>query len=144
MRPVSFAHSFVRDFEPEPERELRVDRHYLLCVSRGALRLESDGAVWSRPPARAALITAGRPIRVTIPQPVTTSSVLVDPAQVAAPPAPLSVFDLTPLARMLVDECRRWDGADEPLTDYGVAMFRALVAATWALAEHPSPASMPT
>ena len=144
MQPVSLAHSFVRDFEPEPERELCVDHHYLLCVSRGALRLEADGTVWSLPPARAALITAGRPIRVTIPQPATTSSVLVDPDQVPAPPAPLTVFDLSPLARALLDECRRWDGSDEPLDDYGVAMFRALVASTWALAEHPSPASMPT
>src|SRR3546814_6643773 len=59
-----------RDFEPAPTRRLCVDRHYLLCARRGALRLEVDGTTWSLPPARAALIRAGIPIEVSIPQPV--------------------------------------------------------------------------
>jgi AraC-like DNA-binding protein len=141
---TGIAHSFVRDFAPDGERELCVDRHYLLCVSRGALRLEAEGTVWSLPPARAALITAGRPILVTIPQPVTTSSVLIAPDQVPAPPAPLSVFDLSPLARALLDECGQWPESEHALPDYATTMFRALVAATWSLAERPGPASMPT
>src|SRR5690349_21392850 len=37
------AYSFVRTFAPEPARELCVDRHYLLCASAGALRLEAQG-----------------------------------------------------------------------------------------------------
>ena len=57
------AYSFVRTFAPEPARELCVDRHYLLCASAGALRLEAQGQAWLLPPARAALIQAGRPIQ---------------------------------------------------------------------------------
>ena len=137
------AYSFVRDFDPEPTRQLCVDRHYLLCASHGALRLEADGTVWSLPPARAALITAGHPIEVSIPQPITTASILVSTDFAPRPPAPLTVFDLTPLARTLVTECGQWGESDVPLSDYAITMFRALIAATWALAEHPSPARMP-
>src|SRR5262245_35807794 len=103
-----YAYSFVRTFAPEPARELCVDRHYLLCASAGALRLETQGQAWLLPPARAALIEAGRPVRVSIPQPVTTASVLFDTGFTAVPPAPLTVFDLSPLARALVTECGRW------------------------------------
>jgi AraC-like DNA-binding protein len=138
------AYCFVRDFDPEPARELCVDRHYLLAASRGALRLEVDGTTWSLPPARAALIRAGVAIEVTIPQRVTTASVLFDTTFVPPPPAPLAVVDLTPLARSLIAECCRWTDEDAPLDDYAQAMFRALAAAVWALAEHPSPAHMPT
>lgn len=60
------------------------DRHYLLCASRGALRLEAHGMSWVLPPARAALITAGEAIRVTIAQRVTTSSVLFEPGFASA------------------------------------------------------------
>ncbi|MDQ1384095.1 MAG: hypothetical protein QOG65_1474 [Actinomycetota bacterium] len=140
-RPVF---SFVRDFEPAGAQQLCVDRHYLLAASHGVLRLEVDGTSWSLPPARAALIRAGVSIDVTIPQPVTTASVLFSTTFVSPPPSKLAVVDLTPLARALITECSRWDDEDEPLDDYALAMFRALAAATWALAEHPSPARMPT
>src|SRR5262245_4678372 len=103
------AYSFVRTFAPEPARELRVDRHYLLCASAGALRLEAQGQAWLLPPARAALIAAGEPIQVSIPQPVTTASVLFHPGFTAAAPAPLTVFDLSPLARSLLGECGTWE-----------------------------------
>jgi AraC-like DNA-binding protein len=139
----SQAFSFVRDFEPAPAQSLCVDRHYLLAASRGALRLEVDGTTWSLPPARAALIRAGVSIDVTIPQPVTTASVLFD-TTFAPPRSNLAVFDLTPLARSLITECARWTDEAAQLDDYALAMFRALAAATWALAEHPSPARMPT
>ncbi len=133
------AFSFVRTFTPEPDRELCVERHYLLCASAGALRLEARGQAWLLPPARAALIEAGHPIRVTIPRPVTTASVLFDTAFVPPPPAPLAVFDLSPLARSLVDECGAWGESGEPLTAYGEVLFTALAAVTWQLAERPSP-----
>jgi AraC-like DNA-binding protein len=138
------AFSFVREFEPEPERALCVDRHYLLAASRGALRLEVDGTTWSLPPARAALIHAGVSIQVTIPQRVTTASVLFDTTFTSPPPAMLAVVDLTPLARALLTECTQWTDEDTALDDYALAMFRALAEATWALADHPSPAQMPT
>jgi AraC-like DNA-binding protein len=137
------AYSFVRTFAPEPARDLCVDRHYLLCASAGALRLEAQGQAWLLPPARAALIEAGRPIRVSIPQPVTTASVLFDTGFTAAPPAPLTVFDLNPLARALVGECAAWGESDEPLNGHAEALFAALAAVTWRLAQRPSPVVVP-
>ena len=137
------AYTFVRSFAAEPARELLVDRHYLLCCSAGALRLEDDGRVWSLPPARAALVTAGRPVTVSLPQPVTTASVLFDTGFAPPPPAPLTVFDLDPLARALLDECGPWDAGDEPLPPYPRAMFAALAAVAWRLAERPSPVVVP-
>jgi AraC-like DNA-binding protein len=137
------AYSFVRAFAPEPVRDLCVDRHYLLCASAGSLRLEAQGQAWVLPPARAALIEAGRPIRVSIPQPVTTASVLFDTGFTPAPPAPLTVFDLSPLARALVTECGMWGESDESLTAYAETLFAALAAVTWRLAEQPSPVVVP-
>ncbi|GAA1360411.1 helix-turn-helix transcriptional regulator [Catellatospora chokoriensis] len=137
------AYSFVRTFPAEPARELRVDRHYLLCASAGTLRLEAQGQACLLPPARAALIEAGRPIQVSIPQPVTTASVLFDTGFTAPPPAPLTVFDLNPLARALVDECGAWGESDEPLTAYAETLFAALAAVTWQLAERPSAVVVP-
>src|SRR5690349_5421328 len=138
------AYSFVRTFPVEPERELCVDRHYLLCASAGVLRLEAQGQAWLLPPARAALIEAGRPIRVSIPQPVTTASVLFDTGFTPAPPAPLTVFDLSPLARELVTECGTWGVSDEPLPAYAETLFAALAAVAWRLAERPSPVVVPS
>ena len=137
------AYSFVRTFAADPARDLCVDRHYLLCASAGALRLEAQGRAWLLPPARAALIESGRPIRVSIPQPVTTASVLFDTAFTPAPPAPLTVFDLSPLARALVTECSTWGNSDQPLTAYAETLFAALAAVTWRLAEQPSPVVVP-
>ena len=137
------AFAFAREFAPAPPSELRVDRHYLLCASRGALRLEARGRSWVLPPARAALIAAGEPIQVAIPHPVTTSSVLFDTGFAPDPPAPLSVVDLSPLARALVSECVAWPDADEPLPPYARSLFGALAAVTWRLADHPSPVTVP-
>lgn len=53
------------------------------------------------------------------------------------------MFDLTPLARSLVTECSQWNDSIDPLDDYALAMFKALIAATCALAKHPSQARMP-
>lgn len=137
------AFAFARDFPAAPPSELCVDRHYLLCASRGALRLEAQGMSWVLPPARAALIAAGEPITVAIPHPVTTSSVLFDPGFASDPPAPLTVFDLSPLARALVSECVAWPDAEEPLPPYARSIFGALVAVAWRLARHPSPVTIP-
>jgi AraC-like DNA-binding protein len=137
------AYSFVRTFVPEPVRELCVDRHYLLCASAGALRLEAQGQAWLLPPARAALIEAGQPIRVSIPQPVTTASVLFDTTFAPVPPLPLTVFDLSPLARALVTECAPWGESGESLPAYAETLFAALAAVAWRLAERPSPVVVP-
>jgi AraC-like DNA-binding protein len=137
------AFSLVREFPPAPRQRFIIDRNYLLCVSHGAVRLEADGTVWSLPPARAALIAAEHPIEITIPTPVVSASVLVRTDFAPPPAAPLSVFDLSPLANALLAECGAWGESDEPLPEYADTMFRALVAATWALATRPSFARMP-
>lgn len=137
------AYSFVRTFPAEPERELCVDRHYLLCASAGVLRLEAQGQAWLLPPARAALIEAGRPIRVSIPQPVTTASVLFDVGFVPAPAAPLAVFDVNLLASALLTECGAWGQSEEALPAYARVLFAALAAVCWRLAEQPSPVVVP-
>jgi AraC-like DNA-binding protein len=137
------AYAFARDFAPAPLTELKVDRHYLLCSSRGALRLEAHGRLWVLPPARAALIAAGEAIQVGIPHPVTTSSVLFDPGFAPPPPEPLAVFDLSPLARALVTESVEWPDAEQPLPPYARSIFAALAAVTWKLAEHPNPVTVP-
>ena len=137
------AYSFVRTFPAEPARQLCVDRHYLLCASTGAVRLEAEGLVWVLPPARAALIEAGRPIQVSIPGPVTTASVLFDTRVAPAPPTVLTVFDLSPLTRALVAECGAWGDSGPPLTDYAETLFAALATVVWRLAEQPSPVVMP-
>lgn len=138
------AFAFVRSFPPAPPSELRVDRHYLLCASRGALRLEAHGKSWVLPPARAALIASGEPIQVSIPQPVTTSSVLFHRDFAPQPLAPLTVFDLSPLARALLSECVAWPDAEEPLPPYALSLFGALAAVAWQLAQHPSPVTVPS
>ena len=137
------AYAFTRSFAPTGPTELLVDRHYLLCASTGALRLEAEGQRWLLPPARAALLRAGRPCTVAIPQPATTASVLFDVDFVTPPPQDLTVFDLDPLARALVAECGEWQEADEPLPAYARAIFGALAAVAWRLAESPSPVVMP-
>lgn len=135
--------AFARDFAAAPPSEFSVDQHYLLCASRGALRLEAHGKSWVLPPARAALIAAGEVIQVAIPQPVTTSSVLFDAEFAPLPPAPLTVFDLSPLARALVTECVAWPETEGPLPAYARSVFGALVAVAWRLARHPSPVTVP-
>lgn len=137
------AFSFVRTFDPAPADTFRVERHYLVCVSRGALRLESDGTSWTLPPARAAIVAAGHAVEIAIAQPVVTASVLYATDFVVPPPAPLSVFDLTPLARELIAECGRW-GEDSEWSDHSSSMFTALAACCWELARRPTPAQMPT
>lgn len=137
------AHSFVRTFDPEPERSLVLDHHYLLCVSSGLVRLEAAGRVWSLPPARAALITAHHPMLVTVVRPTVSASILFEPGFVDAPAAPLAVFDLSPLARELIRECGAWGDDAEALPPIGVTLFQALAAVAHRAARTPSPTAMP-
>ncbi|SHG59483.1 AraC family transcriptional regulator [Cognatishimia maritima] len=137
------AYAFVKDFDPEPSKTLVMDRHYLLYAAKGAMRLEAEGRGWTLPPARAALIHAGREITVAMPQRLSACSVLFDTGFVAAPKASLSVFEMTPLARELVLACRTY-GPDATLDDYGMQLFQLLAVTTWKLAETPSRAGLPS
>ena len=121
------------------------ERHYLLYARDGVLRLDDGGRVWSLPPARAALIAATRPITFWLPRPVTALSVLFDATHGPAPAADLSVFDMSPLARALLEELRHCtDGPTEgPTGAYDTALFDTLRKVVWRLAETPSPAQRP-
>lgn len=107
------------------------------------MRLEADGSAWSLPPARAALVAAGVPIRLLLNQKMSVCSVLFTTGFAPAPAAALAVFEMTPLARELVLECGRQTDKAEPLSELGRSLFRALQMITWRLAQTPSPAVMP-
>lgn len=137
------AYSFFQDFDPAPPAPFLTDRHYLLYAASGAMRLHAGGRCWSLPPARAALIAAGHPITVSLPQRMTVCSVLFATGFTDPPPAPLTVFDMSPLARALILETRDWGRDSGPLSPLAMQIFRTLAAVTWDLCKTPSPAVMP-
>jgi AraC-like DNA-binding protein len=95
------------------------------------------------PPARAALIAANHPIIIAKLTPVTTASVLFAPDIMPAPGQAISVFDLSPLARELIGECRVWGPDTETLTSYARRLFDTLAAVVLKLSETPCPFVMP-
>jgi AraC-like DNA-binding protein len=138
------AYCFHKSFDPAGPSEMRMDRHYLLYAMEGALRLEADGRRWTLPPARAALIAAGHPITISILSKLTSASVLYARGFMPEPPQALTVFDMSPLARELIDECRAWGPESGPLTPYARRIFETLAAVASKLAESPSPCVLPT
>lgn len=98
----------------------------MLYALQGTIRLEADRQRWTLPPARAALISAGHPITITVLSKLTSASVLFSPAFMEPPQQVLSVFDMTPLARELVRECRDWGPDDGPLSPYATRIFATL------------------
>ncbi len=134
------AYCVFQVFGREIDSTFTFDRHYLLYAARGTMRLEAGGRAWSLPPSRAALIRAGEAIRVTIPSEIQCCSALFDPAEFAAPEAGLTVFEMTPLARELILECRSL-GPDLPeLPADGLLMLHTLAMLAAKLAQRPSPA----
>ncbi|TAD89443.1 MAG: AraC family transcriptional regulator [Alphaproteobacteria bacterium] len=136
------AYCFHRSFDPAPAADFQVDRHYLLHALEGTIRLEADGRRWTLPPARAALIAADQPIRITILTRLTSASVLFARGFMAAPAATLSVFDMTPLARALIAECQSW-GPETTLSPYAHQVFSLLGEVVLRLAQRPSPCVIP-
>ncbi|WP_115670586.1 AraC family transcriptional regulator [Ciceribacter selenitireducens] len=141
MRPDAYC--FHQSFEPAGPSEFRMDRHYLLYAMEGTIRLEANGRRWTLPPARAALISAGHPVTISILSRLTSASVLYAPSFAAAPPQVLSVFDVSPLARELIAECRQWGPEGGALSPYAQRIFETLVAVALKLAETPSPCVLP-
>jgi AraC-like DNA-binding protein len=137
------AYSVFQTFPAAPRSEFTFDRHYLLYCASGALRLEAEGRVWALPPARAALITAGKPIYVTLPRPVVACSVLFEPTFMTQPAATLTVVNMSPLARELVLACSRWTDQNGTLDTYSHQLFSTLATVVLKLAETPSQTSMP-
>jgi len=138
------AYGIFQEFPPAPAGPFQVDRHYLLYASKGAMRLTADGSTWSLPPARAALITADKEITVTLPQQMTICSALFSPDHFTPPPAILTIFDMSPLAKELVLECGAYGPETGPHDGHVQSLFAALASVAWRLARTPSPASMPT
>jgi len=142
MEPKAYClHS---SFNPAEPSEFQTDRHYLLYALQGTLRLEAQGQRWTLPPARAALITAGHPITISILSKLTSASVLFAPDFIPAPQKVLSVFDVSPLARELIYECREWGPDDGPLSAYAQRLFETLSTVVLNLAQNPSPCFLPT
>lgn len=137
------AYSLYRTFEPAEPAAFRMTRHYLLYAEKGTLRLDAFGQRWTLPPARAAWITAGQTIEVTILSQVQSASVLFSPELLPPPAQPLAVFDVTRLARELIAECRQWGDDGLPLSPYAKQLFTTLAAVACKLAEAPSPFVVP-
>jgi AraC-like DNA-binding protein len=136
------AYAVARDFAPGPERLFEVPFHYLLYSEHGAMTLEAEGKRWTLPPARAALIAACKPIRVTLSQRVRACSALFAPSFAPAPPSTLSVFEMNALARELLFNLREV-GERDVLDSYTNLLFQALVAVAWRLSKRPTAAVMP-
>ncbi len=137
------AFCFHKQFQPAGPSEFQTEQHYFLYAVAGTLRLEAQGRRWTLPPARAALIAAGYPITISVLSQLTSASVLFPTNVMAAPRAPLSVFDMTPLARALVHECRDWGIEAHPLPDYARNIFGTLAQVVTRLAENPSKCVLP-
>ncbi len=138
------AYCFHRHFDPAGPTEFQVERHYLLHALEGTLRLEAEGRRWTLPPARAALIAAGHPITVSIQTKLTSASVLFSTDFMPAPSRVLSVFDMSPLARALIAECRQWGPDSGRLSPYARRIFETLAAVVQKLAQDPSPCVLPS
>lgn len=142
MQPEAYC--FHKSFEPAGPSLFQVDRHYLLYALEGTLRLEAQGQRWTLPPARAALIAAGHPITITVLSRLTSASVLFSPTFMERPPQALTVFDMTPLARELVKECRDWGAEDAPHSPMAERLFGTLAAIVLQLAQSPSTCVLPS
>lgn len=137
------AYCFHKKFEPGDPTKFQVDRHYLLYAREGTIRMESEGQRWTLPPARAALVAAGHPITITVLSKLTSASVLFTPEFMPCPPQALSVFDVSPLARQLIVECRDWGPQNGPLTPYSKRIFETLALVVLDLSQSPSPCVLP-
>jgi len=137
------AYCIHKRFEVSPASEFQMDRHYLLYVREGSVRLEADGQRWTLPPARAALICAGHTINITVLTNVVSSSILFSKQFLPLPAHTLSVFDLSPLARELIAECRDWGPETGPLSTYARQIFETLGSVAYQLAQQPSPCVLP-
>ena len=137
------AYCFHRSFEAAGPSVFRMDRHYLLYAMAGTMRLEARGRRWTLPPARAALIAAEEPITISILSRLTSASVLFAPDFMPVPRHVLSVFDISPLARELIGECRQWGPESGPLSPYARNVFALLADVVCTLAETPTPCVMP-
>jgi len=138
------AYCFHKSFEPAGPSQFEVDRHYLLYALEGTIRLEADGQRWTLPPARAALIHAGHQVTITILSKLTSASVLFSPGFIETPKRVLTVFEMSPLARELVRECRNWGSENGPLSPFAERIFGTLGDVVHQLALVPTKSVLPS
>jgi len=109
------AYCFFQDLAPRPPLDAAFERDYLLYAVQGALRVSVGQERWVLPPSFAAWVPAGTPIVVTINTPVTTCSVLTAPGFCAELPDRPTVFQMSSMARQMIQYCRGWGkDADQP------------------------------
>ena len=137
------AYCLHRAFDPSDWIDFKTDRHYLLYAMEGSVRLEAEAQRWTLPPARAALIGAGHSIRISVLTRLKSASALFSTDHYPAPKRALSVFDMTPLARELVLECRHWSIEDHPQSAYAHRIFQALFDVVDRLARSPTRCVLP-
>lgn len=101
------------------------------------MRLRDSGREWILPPARAAWITAGEPITITIASGITAASALFDPEVFAPPTHRLRVIEMSDLARHLIRACRPF-GPDVPETELSQSLFRSIALLAEDAAKAPS------
>jgi AraC-like DNA-binding protein len=138
------AYCFHKSFEPAGPSQFVVDRHYLLYALEGTIRLEADGHRWTLPPARAALIRAGHQITLTVLSKLTSASVLFSTDFMEPPRQVLTVFEMSPLARELVRECRNWGPESGPLSPFAERIFGTLGDVMHQLALTPTKSVLPS
>lgn len=141
---MSSADAFVvsQEMPARAAEDFEVPYHYVVYAETGTMRLESGAKRWTLPPARAGLVAAGHKITVELPRPVRICSALIMPDLVPKPPALLTVFDMSALARELLFALRPI-GKDTPLDPYSAQMVSALAAEIWRLCNHPTRAVLP-
>ena len=137
------AYCIDRILEPGTRAELTMDRHCLIHALRGSVRLEAEGRRWSLTPPRAALLAAGKPIRMSVASRLHAASALFAPGFVPAPRAALSVLDMTPLARELMVALRGHGPEGGALPAAAARMFAVLGDVVLGLARAPSPWVLP-
>ncbi len=109
------AYCFFQDLAPRPPLDAAFERDYLLYAAKGALRVSVGRDHWVLPPSFAAWVPANTPIVVKIDTPVTTCSVLTTPGFCEGLPGRPSVFQMSPLARQMINYCKNWgNDADHP------------------------------
>ena len=123
---ISFAYPKRFD-EPFDTGERIFGQTYLLYASAGAFHLDVEQRSWLLPPHRAALISAGTPIRIRSNAAATSASVLFAPGCVAQPSLPCQVFRVTPLIAEMIQYATRWD-AQQAASDQSSQPFLTALA----------------
>ena len=138
--PEPYAYCHSQTFGVLPDRVAVFPAHYLLYASSGSMRLTVEEGSWTLPPARAALIPAGQPIRHAVARGMECCSVLFRPDTMQV--TRTTVFPVPPLLRDMMLYSRRWnrDAAGEPEAE---PFFRAIAGLLREAAAQPGPSLVP-